>query len=271
MKYSLPDVDIRKTGRIAKIEGLAAVFLRYGLVVAIGWIAAMKVTEYEAKGIQPLIANSPFLSWGYNVWSVHHFTMIIGTIELSIAILIALRRWFPTASAVGSLGAVFMFLTTLSFIITTPGWEPTLGGFPALSGDVGEFLVGDEETTGFDIRTFSDSQLGHGHISDLCRKSRLLEKLTEIPQSFIYRAMMINAVKCRVERQITLAIGHDFLGIVCRNLFGRSSLNKHHRSMNMLIVDRKSCRLAAMQKEDSPDCTAVWNVRQKICGTLPGL
>jgi uncharacterized membrane protein YkgB len=157
MRYTLPEVDIRKAGRVAKIERLGAIFLRYGLVVAIGWIAAMKVTEYEAKGIQPLIAHSPFLSWGYNVWTVHHFTMIIGAIEMSIAISIALRRWFPTASAAGSLGAVFMFLTTLSFIITTPGWEPTLGGFPALSGDVGEFLIKDFVLLGAALWTLADS------------------------------------------------------------------------------------------------------------------
>jgi hypothetical protein len=52
------EVDIHEAGRAAKIERLGAIFLRYGLVVAIGWIAAMKVTEYEAKGIQPLIAHS---------------------------------------------------------------------------------------------------------------------------------------------------------------------------------------------------------------------
>jgi uncharacterized membrane protein YkgB len=157
MKYALSDVDVRKTERVAKIERLGGIFLRYGLVVAIGWIAAMKVTEYEAKGIQPLIAHSPFLSWGYSVWSVHHFTMIIGAIEVSIATLIALRRWFPTASAVGSVGAVMMFLTTLSFIITTPGWEPSLGGFPALSGDVGEFLIKDLVLLGAALWTLADS------------------------------------------------------------------------------------------------------------------
>jgi uncharacterized membrane protein YkgB len=157
MKYAAPVLDIRKTGRVAKIEQLGSSFLRYGLVVAIGWIAAMKVTEYEAKGIQPLIAHSPFLSWGYSVWSVHHFTMIIGAIELTIATLIALRRWFPMASAVGSLGAVFMFVITLSFIITTPGWEPSLGGFPALSGDVGEFLIKDFVLLGAALWTLADS------------------------------------------------------------------------------------------------------------------
>jgi reactive chlorine resistance protein C len=157
MQYSSSVLDIRKTGSVVKIERLGSIFLRYGLVIAIGWIAAMKVTEYEAKGIQPLIAHSPFLSWGYSVWSVHHFTMIIGAIEMTIATLIALRRWFPKASAVGSLGAVFMFLTTLSFIITTPGWEPSLGGFPALSGDVGEFLIKDFVLLGAALWTLADS------------------------------------------------------------------------------------------------------------------
>jgi uncharacterized membrane protein YkgB len=76
---------------------------------------------------------------------------------MTIAILIALRRWFPKASAIGSVGAIFMFLTTLSFIITTPGWEPSLGGFPALSGDVGEFLIKDFTLLGASIWTLADS------------------------------------------------------------------------------------------------------------------
>jgi uncharacterized membrane protein YkgB len=110
--------------RIAQIERAAAIFLRYGLVVAIGWIAAMKATDYEAKGIQPLIAHSPLIRWGYSIWTVDHFTMIIGVIELIIVGLIAIRPWFPKASAVGSVGAICMFLTTLSFIITWLGAEP---------------------------------------------------------------------------------------------------------------------------------------------------
>jgi uncharacterized membrane protein YkgB len=37
-----------------------------------------------------------------------------------------------------------MFLTTLSFLATTPGvWEPSAGGFPALSGFPGQFLIKD--------------------------------------------------------------------------------------------------------------------------------
>ena len=135
--------DRFQDGLGSKLQSLAFLLLRYGLVLVIGWIAAMKATAYEAKGIEPLISHSPFLSWGYHVWTLGHFTMLIGSVELTIATLIALRHWFPKACAIGSAGAVLMFLTTLSFLISTPGWEPSLGGFPALSGDVGEFLIKD--------------------------------------------------------------------------------------------------------------------------------
>ena len=142
---------------IARIELIAKALLRYGLVVAIGWIGAMKATHYEAVGIQPLIAHSPLLSWGYRIWSVDHFTMIIGATELVIVALLAVRPWFPRASALGSVGAICMFLTTLSFIVTTPGWEPSLGGFPALSGGVGEFLIKDFVLLGAAFWTLADS------------------------------------------------------------------------------------------------------------------
>src|ERR1700744_1266628 len=143
--------------RITRIELIAKLLLRYGLVVAIGWIGALKETHSEAVGILCLIAKSPLLSWGYRIWSVDHFTMIIGATELVIVALLAVGPWFPRASALGSLGAICMFLTTLSFIITTPGWEPSLGGFPALSGGVGEFLIKDFVLLGASIWTLADS------------------------------------------------------------------------------------------------------------------
>ena len=57
MNSSSTMFHITKTRRAAQIERLGFFFLRFGLVIAIGWIAAMKVTEYEAKGIEPLIAH----------------------------------------------------------------------------------------------------------------------------------------------------------------------------------------------------------------------
>lgn len=123
--------------------------LRYGLALVIGWIGMMKFTGYEAQGIEPLVAHSPFLGWMYRIWTVRQFAAGLGFVEISIAILIALRPWSRKASAIGSAVAVLMFLTTLSFLFSTPGWEPTLGGFPALSGAVGQFLLKDLVLLGF--------------------------------------------------------------------------------------------------------------------------
>ena len=130
-------------GRAWRIQFLGLGILRYGLALVIAWIGFMKFTSYEANGIKPLVAHSPFLSWVYHLWSVQQFSDGLGLVEISIGTLIALRAWFPTACAIGSFGAVLMFLTTLSFLISTPGWEPSLGGFPALSGHPGQFLLKD--------------------------------------------------------------------------------------------------------------------------------
>jgi uncharacterized membrane protein YkgB len=116
---------------------------RYGLVLVLLWIGAMKFTAYEAEGIRPLVANSPLMGWVYNLMSVTAFSLLLGVVEIAIGLLIALRPVWPAGSALGSGLAVGMFLTTLSFLVTTPGWEPSLGGFPAVSAMPGQFLLKD--------------------------------------------------------------------------------------------------------------------------------
>jgi uncharacterized membrane protein YkgB len=157
MQSNAGDSSGINTERGKALERIGTILLRYGLVVAIGWIAGMKVTHYEAVGIQPLIAHSPFMSWLYKVWSLDAATKVVGLTEMIIIVLIALRHWSPRACAVGSAGATIMFLTTLSFMITTPGWEPSLGGFPALSGGVGEFLIKDLVLLGAAIWSLGES------------------------------------------------------------------------------------------------------------------
>ena len=41
------------------LDSLGANLARYGLVIVIGWIGLMKFTEFEARGIEPLVSNSP--------------------------------------------------------------------------------------------------------------------------------------------------------------------------------------------------------------------
>jgi uncharacterized membrane protein YkgB len=139
------------------IAALGSRVLRYGLVLVVGWIGLMKFTGYEANGIQPLVAHSPLMGWMYHFLSVRQFSDGLGVVEVAIALLIALRPWSPKASAVGSALAMAMFLTTLSFLFSTPGWEPSLGGFPALSAMPGQFLLKDLVLLGAAIWSLGDS------------------------------------------------------------------------------------------------------------------
>lgn len=138
------------------IAVLGSRVLRYGLVLVVGWIGLMKFTGYEANGIQPLVAHSPLMGWMYHFLSLREFSAGLGVVEVAIAILIALRPWSPKTSTVGSALAVVMFLTTLSFVFSTPGWGPSLG-FPALSALPGQFLLKDVVLLGAAIRSLGES------------------------------------------------------------------------------------------------------------------
>jgi uncharacterized membrane protein YkgB len=143
MNYSQTSSPGTRNEIALRISVLGLRVLRYGLALVIGWIGLMKFTGYEAKGIQPLVAHSPFMGWMYHLLSVRQFSAGLGVVEVGTAILIALRAFSPKACALGSAVAVVMFLTTLSFLFSTPGWEPSLGGFPALSALPGQFLLKD--------------------------------------------------------------------------------------------------------------------------------
>ena len=111
----------------------------------------MKFTAYEAAGIQPLVATSPLMSWLYRVLSVQAASDLIGVAELTIGVLILLRPLSARAAFVGGIGAMAMFLTTLSFMLSLPAgvWAAGLG-FPML-GEAGGFLVKDVVLLGTSI------------------------------------------------------------------------------------------------------------------------
>ncbi len=126
------------------VERLGVLTIRYGLVAVILWIGLMKFTHYEAVGISGLVENSPLLGWVYGPLSVDGFSRLLGVVELGIAVPIAMGRFSKRAGAIGAALAVGMFLTTLSFLLTTPGaFEASLGGFPALAVVPGQFLLKD--------------------------------------------------------------------------------------------------------------------------------
>jgi uncharacterized membrane protein YkgB len=136
---------------------IAALVARYALVIVIAWFGAMKFTYYESHGISPLVANSPAVSWIFNVVSIRTFGRLIGSFELFAAVLLALKPWFPKASVLGGLLASLFFVTTLSFMITTPDiGEASAGGFPVLSAN-GQFLMKDIALLGLSLWLLADA------------------------------------------------------------------------------------------------------------------
>jgi uncharacterized membrane protein YkgB len=149
------EMDLKSSER-SRVQLLAEFLLRYGLVLILGWIGAMKFTAYEAEGIRALVASSPLMSWMYKVFSLQATSNVIGVAEITAAVLIAIRPISAKLSAVGSVLAILTFLATLTFLFSLPGWEKSLGGFPALSGS-GGFLLKDVVLLGASLWTLGDS------------------------------------------------------------------------------------------------------------------
>src|SRR5207253_148131 len=98
-----------------------------------------------------------------------------GIVEIAIAVMIGLRSWSALIAAVGSAMAVVMSLTTLSFLFSTPGWEPTLGGFPGLSAMPGQFLLKDLVLLGAAVWSLGEAlSVVTGLLGFLGRRSSLL-------------------------------------------------------------------------------------------------
>jgi uncharacterized membrane protein YkgB len=139
------------------IDTLASILGRYGLVLVIGWNGALKFFNFEAHQIQPLVANSPFMGWLYDFLSVNAFSALLGVLELTAAILLAIKPFAPMLSIGGSVLSIILFISTISFLLTAPGvTEPAGGGFPALSL-TGESVLKDIPPLGLSFWTLADA------------------------------------------------------------------------------------------------------------------
>ncbi len=142
-----------------RLERAGAIVLRYGLVLVLLWIGGLKFTVYEAKGIEPLVMNSPFLAWAYHAFGVFGVARLLGTIEIIVGSLILLRAINARLSALGSMAAALMFLITLSLLFSTPGVIAPGYSFPVLSANVGQFVCKDLVLLGASIWTSGEALL----------------------------------------------------------------------------------------------------------------
>ena len=139
-------------------------FTRISIFIVMAWIGGLKAFQYEADGIVPFVANSPFMSFFYTkdapeyqqyknkegevipkniAWhrenGTYIFSYALGAVIIAIGLLTLLGIFNAKIGLLGGLLTVGMSFVTLSFLITTPEvYVPDLGGpdhgFPYLSG-----------------------------------------------------------------------------------------------------------------------------------------
>ena len=145
-----------KGGAGQALEDAGMVVLRSALAGSLLWVGALKFVEYEAEQIQPMVSTSPLFSRINRVLGTRKTAGLIGLTEIVMGALVAARPLSPRASALGSLGATAMFLSTLSFILSMPGVWQEEHGFPALSME-GQFLAKDGVLLGASILTAAEA------------------------------------------------------------------------------------------------------------------
>jgi uncharacterized membrane protein YkgB len=170
---------------MARGDRIGVTVTRLGLIVVLLWIGGLKAWRYEADGIVPFVANSPFMSFFYahpdeykahknpegaptpenRAWhesnNTYTFAYGLGSVIVLYGLMLCLHPWLPQVAAVGSFLIVIMSFVTLSFLITTPEcWVPAKGddvhGFPYLSG-AGRLVVKDAIMMGAALVTMADS------------------------------------------------------------------------------------------------------------------
>lgn len=131
------------------LERVGAGVLRYSLVFIFLGYGLFKFTAVEAAAIAPLTENSPFFFWLNPLLGQQGGSNLIGGVEILTALAIAVRTPLPFVSALGSLAAAGALFVTLSFILSTPGLDPT-------SVDAG-FLVKDATLLGAALWTAGEA------------------------------------------------------------------------------------------------------------------
>src|SRR5438270_11431939 len=89
----------RKDNVASRVSAIGSQVTRYGLVLVLGWIGAMKFTNYEVENIRPVVEGSPLLRWMYTKRNPRTSAAGLGVVELSVESLIALRPCHPINSA----------------------------------------------------------------------------------------------------------------------------------------------------------------------------
>ena len=95
-----------------------------GTALILAWIGVYKFTLTEAKLIQPLVENHFAMGWLYKLFSIQIVSNLIGATEITVAIALLIGIKYQKIAYFSGIAATIIFITTLSFLFTTPNtWK----------------------------------------------------------------------------------------------------------------------------------------------------
>ena len=179
MKTKLQNLFLAALTLAASSQKLGVNLIRVAILVIFVWIGGLKFWNYEAEGIVPFVANSPFMSFLYKEYKLkegefneakhrwhaenntYGFSRGLGILIMTIGILTFLGIFSPGIGLAGAALALIMTVGTLSFLVTTPEvWVPDLGsgehGFPLLTG-AGRLVIKDTAILAGAVVVLADS------------------------------------------------------------------------------------------------------------------
>lgn len=121
-----------------------ALLITYALALIFIWFGCLKFTQYEAAGIAPLVMNSPLVGWWHSLFGIAGTSRMLGVYEILTGLLLAARPFSGRLAAIGGAMGTICFLTTITFMLSTPGVaQPGFDNPLAISAFPGQFLLKD--------------------------------------------------------------------------------------------------------------------------------
>ncbi|ETZ24086.1 DUF417 family protein [Pedobacter sp. V48] len=99
-------------------------------IIVLFWIGVLKFTPSEAMAIKAYVSNSFLMNWLYRFNSDQGVSNLIGIYEIITGILLIVSFWNSRIGLVAGYLTAIIFLTTLSFLMTTPGIWKLSDGVP---------------------------------------------------------------------------------------------------------------------------------------------
>ncbi len=136
-------------------------FVRYGLAALLAYFGALELTKAGAHATAPLVAHSPILSWLLRYLAADDATRLLGAVAVAAALLVAARAIAAWLCLIGSLVAIAIFVTTLSFLVTGPGMFAAVSDFPLpVPSATGAFLLKDVFLLAAAVWSFAEAARG---------------------------------------------------------------------------------------------------------------